>query len=297
MAKLTVPGTTVGLMAETDKMHNPSHGTTAIRTCPFATFGISERGNQAICGVSRDETSCYATRGRSVMANVKRAYAARADWTLAALRGTPEDSAAWVETLVKGIRQATKGRQPVFRWFDAGDFMSPAHIRMVQDVVAETPDVQQWAPTRSWQGVIREWEEAGSPPVGYGHSDWSDHEVDVWNRYVTAPASRWTRAFADLCSLPNIAVRPSALYVNEPFDPRHLEVLAALGFSGPGEVTTGEDYTCPASDQGGACDGTKVGGVNCTACYAKDASVRRYKTHAASFITVEGLVGSHRRKG
>ena len=288
MAKLTVPGTTVGLMAETDKMHNPSHGTTAIRTCPFATFGISERGNQAICGVSRDETSCYATRGRSVMANVKRAYAARADWTLAALRGTPEDSAAWVETLIRGVRQATQGRQPVFRWFDAGDFISPKHVGLVWRVVINTPDVQHWAPTRSWQGVIREWEEAGSPPVGSG--DFYD-----FHRGNHDP-KRWTKMFSLLCSAPNIAVRPSALYVNEPFDPRHLEVLAALGFSGPGEVTTGEDYTCPASDQGGACDGTKVGGVNCTACYAKDASVRRYKTHAASFITVEGLVGAHGKR-
>jgi hypothetical protein len=38
-------------------------------------------------------------------------------------------------------------------------------------------------------------------------------------------------------------------------------------------------YVCPASQQGGKCDGTKEGGINCRACWNKDVSKVSYPWH------------------
>lgn len=98
----------------------------AIETCP-GSLGVDGQLVAACSG-------CYATTGMYHFGAVK---AVRADNKQA------WQEAGWVETMVKALAKAK-----YFRWFDSGDLYSLSLAEKVYDVMAATPHVKHWLPTR-----------------------------------------------------------------------------------------------------------------------------------------------------
>lgn len=53
------------------------------------------------------------------------------------------DSADWVTNMITAI-----GSEAFFRWHDAGDLVSVAHLKKIVDVCNGTPETRHWLPTR-----------------------------------------------------------------------------------------------------------------------------------------------------
>lgn len=250
----TVPGRTSKMLSAPGKLPGPSLGHTAVKGCPWAKFGLSESGNQAICGISRDKTSCYADQGNYIRFTAARqAYANRLDFLTEAHR-SPEARTLWIDTVTAAFLTETDPADPYARLMDAGDVISPDHILMIAEVVRRCRWIFFWLPTRAWRAVIQ--------------------ERDNGN-----PDGPWTCAYRTLCALPNIAVHPSALYVNEPLDDATITYLRSLGFADQTQVRTNKashaEHHCPAPKQGGKCG-------NCRRCWTPLGTV--YDGHSASFI-------------
>lgn len=110
--------------------------------------------------------------------------------------------------------------QEFFRLHDCGDFASIEYVRAWTRIARALPETRFWAPTRTWR-------------LG----------------------GEWLEALRELASLPNVVVRPSALYLNEP--PPVVDGLSA----GAGVYAKGvelEGYKCPA--------GTPEHGPSCGEC-------------------------------
>lgn len=244
-----VPGTNVALLTKPSKMPgysyslpagNPRNGSPD-GVCPGAVFGPG-----SICG------SCYANpESRVLHASgeygrrggsygypcVIAAQKARKDWTFECLI-SKEGRDTWVAVMTAAITWATrtatgagKGhsrRIPYFRWHDSGDVFAPRYGQMVRDVCAALPDVRFWLPTRSWHST-----------------------------------PRILTVLQEVNALPNVAVRPSALFLHEDA-PRVLGLSAGTGAKSDG-------YSCPASHQGGACQ-------SCRQCWSKTGDVY-YRVH------------------
>jgi hypothetical protein len=164
--------------------------------------------------------------------SVRRAQSARRSWTLDCL-STKEGRDTWVAVMTaavtwgsrlqSGTPNASSPRQPWFRWHDSGDVFSPRYADMINAVCANLPDVRFWLPTRSWHNT-----------------------------------PRILRQLVVLAELPNVAVRPSALKLQE--DAPRIDGLDA------GTGVKSDGYNCPASSQGNAC-------LSCRKCWSKEAPV------------------------
>ena len=242
MASITVPGTSVGLLSNPSKMPSRSYSLPAIKACPSATFGPG-----AICGESADKTTCYATRGAYAWAPVRAALEARFQWTIQATRDetTAVEFIETMTTAVQGeaLRQERKHWQevsegmrpmaefggPVFRVHDSGDLFNPTYANLWTQVATNCPDVRFWFPTRQWKS----------------------RNLDM------------LAALQTLASLPNVAVRPSALFINDA--PPMIPGLAA------GTSASATGYNCPAHMQKNECR-------DCRMCWTKDVPVV-YRLH------------------
>lgn len=233
-----IPGTNIALLTKPSKMPGYSWSLPAGNArngqpkgkCPGAVFGEG-----AIC------SSCYANpesqvthkdgsqarRGGSYGYPVVRAAQdARADWVTDCLM-TKEGRDVWVSVMTAAITWSTrtgagagKGhsrRIPYFRWHDSGDVFNPRYGEMIREVCAALPDVKHWLPTRSWHST-----------------------------------PRILRELVVLNQLPNVAVRPSALFLGD--DAPRVDGLAG------GTGAKADAYTCPASHQKGMCG-------DCRACW------------------------------
>lgn len=241
MARAFVPGTTIGLLSSPSKIPSRSFGLPAVKSCPMAFFGPG-----AICGESKEDTTCYADGGAYVWPNVRRAYQARYDYAIKASM-VPSIGDEFVTVMTSAVRQEalrqerryyrqiSKGErsltsfEPCFRVHDSGDLFSPSYAALWVRVCEATPDVRYWFPTRMWR---------------------------TKNVHMLA-------VLHTLASLDNTSVRPSAL---------HFEDAAPVipGFSA-GTTAASAGFTCPASSQGNAC-------LDCRACWSKDIEVS-YRKH------------------
>jgi hypothetical protein len=98
----------------------------ALETCP-GSIGTDGALVPACAG-------CYATTGNYRFANVKAPRAHnREDW----------QRDGWVTDMVQALDS-----QRYFRWFDSGDMYSLALAEKILDVMARTPWVKHWLPTR-----------------------------------------------------------------------------------------------------------------------------------------------------
>lgn len=133
-----------------------------------------------------------------------------------------------VETLSTAIRDACK-RRPYFRVFDSGDFASPEDCLAWAQIAAACPEVSFWIPTRVW------WRE------------------------------EYREGLQALAALPNVAVRRSALKVDEkpPIDPT-LPLTSGVTSTGPG---------CP-KQSAGSCEA-----AGCRACWDRSHTHIDYHVH------------------
>jgi len=93
--------------------------------------------------------TCYAFRGHYQFTAVKSAQARR----LAGL-----NHPRWVEAMVYLID--TFEDSGFFRWHDAGDLQSVAHLERIIDVCNHTQNIMHWLPTREY-GIVADYKAAG----------------------------------------------------------------------------------------------------------------------------------------
>lgn len=229
---MRIPGTTVSILSSPGKMPSKSFSLPAIRSCPSAYFGKG-----AICGESKDNTTCYASKRAYTWPVVVNALNARYQWAIrASMDAATGDE--FVQTMTEAIvREALRqqrrhkringnldGFQPVFRLHDSGDLFSPSYALLWARIAERCDHVSFWIPTRQWRSK---------------------------NLHMQA-------ALATLAALPNVAVRPSALVIE--VDAPVVPGLAA------GTGVRREGYNCPASAQGNKCG-------DCRQCWQKDVPV------------------------
>ena len=237
-----VPGTNNALLTVTSKMPCYSWSLPAIRSCPMAWFGPG-----GICGESKEDTTCYATKGSYAMYQaVQDAQEARYQW---AIRASMHDGTGneFVEVMTHAImgearRQQRKykklngtldGFQAYFRVHDSGDLFSPSYTYLWLRVCQKLEGVQFWFPTRMWR---------------------------TKNLHMLA-------ALHALNALPNVVVRPSALRFDDPAPV--IEGLSA------GTTAADEGFNCPASTREGK-DKNKC--MDCRTCW-DGSTVVSYHAH------------------
>lgn len=173
--------------------------------------------------------SCYAQKGMYAFSkNVAIAQQARYDWTLRSLM-TADGRATWVTVMTAAVTWATR-KEPFFRIHDSGDMFSPQYVNMWAEVARNLPEVHFWAPTRSYH---------------YGNA-------------------RILVALQNLASLPNVAIRPSALHIN-------VEAPVVDGLQAGSGVKV-DGWNCPASTQGNVCG-------SCRACWTEKSTPIYYHLH------------------
>jgi hypothetical protein len=139
-----VPGTKVALLTHTSKMPCDSWSLPAVKSCPGAFFA-----ENAICGTSKEHTTCYATGGMYLWDAVKNAQHVRYMWTLKCL-STNEGIAEWFDTMIPAIANRRRN-QEYFRVHDSGDLFNARYIQAWYYVCESLPNIDFWFPTRSWR--------------------------------------------------------------------------------------------------------------------------------------------------
>jgi hypothetical protein len=232
MATVKVPGTTVSLLTSTTKMPSKSWSMPAGKSCPSAFYGEGGRKSpdkNTICG------NCYAAKGFYVWPVVRNAQEKRFQWAIqCSVNPTRHDE--FVQVMTDAITHEAKrqerkykklhgnldGFQPVFRVHDSGDLFSPAYVRLWIRVCLNLPGVKFWIPTRQYR----------------------------------AKGLEMQATLLDLACLPNVSLRPSALYFND-------AAPIVLGMAAGTTASNDGSFTCPAPTQGGKC-------LECRACWSKD---------------------------
>jgi len=161
-------------------------------------------------------------------------YAGRGFYSYPNVKNSQQARFAWtkeavldgtfVEVMTRAIRNTSTN---YFRVFDSGDFYSIKLVRAFREICAALPEVKFWIPTRTWQFLP------------------------------------FLIELQKLNSLPNVSVRPSALYQGED--------LPEIPYLSVGTSVDRTYYTCPASSQNNQC-------LSCRKCWDKT-SVVTYKAH------------------
>lgn len=157
---------------------------------------------------------CYALKGRYADPQTQHAQQVRFDWVRECLK-TPAGTQTFIDTMDWAIRRT---HYRYMRVHDSGDLFSPAYTRAWIEIcrgLQQTVDF--WFPTRSWR----------------------------------AP---WVDVIRELAALPNVSVRPSALFFGDA--PPRIAGLHA------GTTVKSEGFTCPAPRQGGQC-------LDCRTCWLR----------------------------
>jgi len=120
---------TINKISKTSKLGTLSWSLQAIETCPGSVGADGEL--VAAC------SGCYATTGcynfpdtKKVRADNKKAW----------------QEADWIQVMVKALQNQTH-----FRWFDSGDMYSLALAEKMLAIMAATPHVKHWLPTRMYK--------------------------------------------------------------------------------------------------------------------------------------------------
>jgi len=115
----------------------------------------------------------------------------------------------WQEAMVTML----KGK-PYFRWHDAGDLQSVAHLRQIISLVNATPWCQHWMPTKEFNVVRKFLAEGGTIPT-------------------------------------NLTIRLSAYIIDHGCKPKGLTQLTTSTVQ---RYSAPIGFACPAPNQGGRCD-------------------------------------------
>jgi hypothetical protein len=180
---------------------------------------------------------CYAQIGRYGMPNVADSQWTRFMWLRSNLKDGDMGKSRIIDTLATAIRQHVKNGY--FRGHDSGDFFSPGYVDCWYAICSMLPDIKFWFPTRSYH-----------------------------------KPGKLTDAVKQLSRLPNVTMRPSALWVDSP-------APQIPGFAlGTGVVTTleGNDQRmlCPKTTNGGTCESN-----SCRTCWNFPTEAVYYYVHGA----------------
>lgn len=134
----------VGGLSAPSKM--PCHGySIPARRCKVGKKMRKVAGS--ICSI------CYALKGRYSFPNVSSALERR--FSLIAKKG-------WVTNMISALLKIEQSG--FFRWHDAGDLQSVAHLRRIVRICEATPEIRHWLPTREFATVRKFLERGGKIP-------------------------------------------------------------------------------------------------------------------------------------
>lgn len=120
---------TINKISKTSKLGTLSWSLQAIETCPGSVGDDGEL--VAACSGCYATTGCYNFPGtKAVRADNKKAW----------------QEADWIQVMVKALQKQTH-----FRWFDSGDMYSLALAEKMLAIMAATPHVKHWLPTRMYK--------------------------------------------------------------------------------------------------------------------------------------------------
>jgi hypothetical protein len=234
--KIEWNGLTTSLLSWTEDMGCYSFSIPAGDSCPMAVYEPSVDGKDSICG------GCYAQIGRYGMPNVADAQWIRFMWLRENLKtenGRIEIFEYFREALQTHVKINGMSGMGYFRGHDSGDFFSPAYVDIWIRLCSNFPGIKFWFPTRSYH-----------------------------------KPGKLTDAVKQLAKLPNVIVRPSALWVDT-------DAPQVPGFAiGSGVVTTleGNDQRmlCPKTTNGGTCESN-----SCRTCWNFSTEAVYYYVHGA----------------
>lgn len=142
---LTLANSITGGLSEPSKMPCYSFSTSPMKCKMGAKL---RKIKNSVCSV------CYAFRGHYQFAIVKAAHARR-------LAGLTHP--LWVKAMAYLIN--TLDDSGYFRWHDAGDLQSVAHLKRIIEVCKLTPTQKHWLPTREYGMVARYIAKGGALPA------------------------------------------------------------------------------------------------------------------------------------
>ena len=226
----------INLLSNPSKMPCVGFNIPALKYCPAAQIllkKVKENLDKLIC------SSCYACKGFYTFSNVKASLQARADFVIDSLRKDNGDT--FVNELTKqiekkyfknGVAKKLKNIDTsLFRVHDSGDLFSVKYINAWKRVCENFPQIKFWFPTREW---IRE------------------SQMD---------------ALKDLASLPNVVIKPSALYIDEKAPSiAGLDAGTSVYSCAKKAIKDGHSV-CPATSNK---DDHTCAGNNCNNCFIKD---------------------------
>lgn len=96
---------------------------------------------------------CYALKGRYSFSNVSNALERRFEKI---------SGKSWVKDMIAVISRVEVSGY--FRWHDAGDLQSVAHLRRIVAICHGTPGIRHWLPTREYAVVRKFLEQGGKIP-------------------------------------------------------------------------------------------------------------------------------------
>ena len=135
----------VGGLSAPSKM--PCHG----YSIPAARCKVGRKMRRVVGSIC---SICYALKGRYSFPNVSSALERR--FALIAKK-------SWAENMIAVIKKVeTSG---FFRWHDAGDLQSVAHLRRIVSICEGTPEIKHWLPTREFATVRKFLESGGKIPA------------------------------------------------------------------------------------------------------------------------------------
>jgi hypothetical protein len=195
-----------GGLSEPSKMPGKAYG------LPVSHCRTGEKMSK-IAGSLCEASSCYAKRNqyRTFAYVVEPAQYARLDAVELAI-ASPEYRAAFVAAFARLI-----GSDLYFRWHDAGDLQSSAHLALIADVARATPKTRHWLPTREY-AMVRQYLESGGTIPG------------------------------------NLIIRLSAMFPDQPAKiPASLANVPGVDVSNVHKHAAPIGRACPASKQGNEC--------------------------------------------
>lgn len=190
--------------------------------------------------------SCYAFANRYQYGNVMQAQYGR----LRHLKYCFEQGDAGMDHVVDTLTWAIRdhvGNVGYFRWFDSGDFFSKEMIVAVTRICRNLPGIRFWAPSRTWHSKV--------PPA-------------------------WVPLLKELAALPNMSLRPSGLYLDEPAPKVEGWASGTSVITEINKEVNGNNL-CMKAILGNDC-----GTNNCRECWNKDGNPVSYYLH--------GQMGRHK---
>ena len=229
------------LLSEPSKMPCVGFNLPALKYCPSAKGLLAktkENLNKLIC------SSCYACKGFYQFPATKNALQAKADFVVNSLQN--DNGKTFVQAIASAIfkkyykkdgsRKTLKNiNTKLFRVHDSGDLFSVAYIKAWKQICQIFPTIRFWFPTREYI------------------------------RKSQLPALQ------DLASLPNVSLKPSALFIDQPAPKiKGLDAGTAV-YSTKEKAEKDGHYVCPATYVKGD-DGkviAKCAAHNCNLCFIK----------------------------